>query len=87
MGTVRESIAIFGPNLFETIPKTEFPTTPPMQIIEAIQDSSSVEILPDGNGVSSDFKSKREGLAQPEVTFSRKKFFFFNSNYLNFRFL
>lgn len=51
--------------------KTEviyIPIIPPRHMNAAIHDASSIVILPDANGVSSDIKIKKFGLVQPHVT-------------------
>lgn len=42
------------------------PTVPPIQEIDEIHDASVIEILPDGNGVSSDIRIGTFGPDQPD---------------------
>lgn len=42
-----------------------FPNRPPIQCEDAIKDASSIEILPDGNGVSPDVSRMIDGLTHP----------------------
>lgn len=58
----------FLPNLLVTNPKNILPINPPTPISEAIQEASSIVILPDGNGVLSDVNRMMLGLAHPHVT-------------------
>lgn len=58
---------IFRPNLLVMNPKNKLPIKPPIQMNDATQDDSSIEILPEGNGVSLDVNKTIFGLAQPHV--------------------
>lgn len=56
------------PNLFMIYPKIIFPNKDPTHCNDATQDASSMEIIPDGNGVSSDNNRISDGLLHPSNT-------------------
>lgn len=65
IGMEMASRGFFRPNLLAMKPNSTFPINPPTHKSDAIQDASSISILPDGNGVSSDVSKLIVGLAQP----------------------
>lgn len=48
-------------------PKKQFPIKPPIHKIDATQEASAIDILPDGNGLSSEVNKGILGLDQPAV--------------------
>lgn len=55
----------FRPYLFVTYPKNIFPNKQPIHNNDAIQEASSIDILPQGNGLLSDVRRKTAGLVHP----------------------
>lgn len=60
-----KSIHVFAPQKFTNTPNIKFPVNEPIDNIDPIQDSSSIESLPVVNGVSSDLSNGKANETHP----------------------
>lgn len=60
-------MGFFRPNIFAMKPQKMLPIKPPTDKSDAIHEASSIVILPDDNGESSDISKMMLGIIQPPI--------------------